>query len=284
MKGWMLYPRETLLSGSCAFDWFIEEAAKLNIELKILFFEDFKLISSYENRLLHCGREITLPDFVVMRGYNTLLSHHIECTETRVINNSYSMALSRNKMLTHQKLCSKGITTPTTLYNISHNYTFNELTEFFDSEVFIIKECEGSKGEQVYMIKSKTDFTNCLTTTKGDLLAQQYIKTSYGRDIRVWVIGDTIAASVLRYSETSFKSNFSLGGKVKPIKLDIQAETIAIESVKALGLEFAGVDLLYTDRGYSVCEVNGNAGFRSITSISNKNIPGKLFEYIKSLF
>ena len=111
-------------------------------------------------------------------------------------------------------------------------------------------------------------------------MLQQYISRSFGRDVRVWVIGNSVAGSVLRYSDTSFLSNYAQGGEDMQYEIDSEIKDLALRSTQALGLEFAGVDILFDEGGYTVCEVNGNAGFRTISSVSDKNIPYQLFDYI----
>lgn len=284
-KGWILYPKSVLNNATNAFDWLRLEASKFNIAPEILFFEDFQIVSGTNNLLLYQNKEVELPSFIIVRGYEALLSRHFELLGIPVINSSESMALSLNKMATHQILSKNNIPTPETIYKPIANYNYEGLCSYFKDDKFVVKSLEGSRGVDVYLVKSRRDLEDAIMACKNNCIAQQFINSSYGKDVRVWVVGDEVAASVLRYSDVSFKSNFSQGGKVKLYDLTDKEKSLAVRSVKSLGLEFAGVDLLFGEDGnFTVCEINGNAGFRSIASISDSNIPYKLFEYIYNTY
>ena len=100
-------------------------------------------------------------------------------------------------------------------------------------------------------------------------------------DIRVYVLGDKVLGCVKRISDSSFKSNYSLGGRVEKYELTDSIKEISLSAAKAIGLEFCGIDLLFTKDSFTVCEVNGNAGFRTITMVSDIDIPIELFKWIK---
>lgn len=284
-KGWILYPKSVLNNTTNAFEWLRQEAKKFDIDLDILFFEDFQIVSGRNNLVLYKNRIMELPSFVVVRGYESLLSSHFELLGIPVINSSASMVLSLNKMKTHQILSSNNINTPETIYNPLADYSYQNLSQYFKGDRFIVKGLEGSRGVDVFLIGNQHELENAIRLCGNYCIAQQFINSSYGRDIRAWVVGDEVVASVLRYSEKSFKSNFSQGGKVKLYDMTDKEKELAVQSIKSLGLEFAGIDLLFTEDGnLSVCEINGNAGFRSIASISDSNIPYKLFEYIHNTY
>ncbi|MFV0536551.1 MAG: RimK family alpha-L-glutamate ligase [Dysgonomonas sp.] len=284
-KGWILYPKSVLSNTTNAFEWLLQEAKKFDIDLDILFFEDLQIVSGRSNLILYKNREVRLPAFVVVRGYESLLSSHFELLGIPVINSSASMALSLNKMKTHQILSSNNINTPETVYSPLADYTYQSLSEYFKEDRFIVKGLEGSRGIDVFLIENEHELKNAIRACGNYCIAQRFVNASYGKDVRAWVVGDNVVAGVLRYSEKSFKSNFSQGGKVKLYNLTDREKDLAVQSVKLLGLEFAGIDLLFTEDGdLSVCEINGNAGFRSIASISESNIPYKLFEYIRNAY
>lgn len=284
-RGWVLYPKSVLDNATNAFDWLRQEAKKFNVDVDILFFEDFQIVSGKKNLVLYENREMALPSFIVVRGYELLLSRHFELLDIPVINSAESMALSLNKMKTHQILSANQINTPETIYNSIANYTYRGLSDRFKDDRFIIKGLEGSRGTDVFLIENQRELENAIRTCKGYCVAQQFVGSSYGKDVRAWVVGDEVVASVLRYSDVSFKSNFSQGGKVILYDMTDKEKALAVQSVKLLGLEFAGIDLLFgEDGGFTVCEINGNAGFRSIASISENDIPHRLFKYIYNTY
>ncbi len=287
--GWILYPVSSFRNESNAFDWFVREGEKYGYSIQVLCCERFGLISGQgSSQLLYEGVPVSeWPSFALMRGYEEELSSHLERNGVRVINSTLSMHLSRNKFLTHQVLVQHGVPTPITLFNVGREYDYTCLSDFFRSSRFVLKAVEGSKGEQVRLISSQSEFRDAMDNLDKPCLAQEYIAESHGRDLRVWVIGERVAGCVLRQSETNFVSNFSQGGKATAFPVNERIRNLAVNSVRALGLEFAGVDLLFCQGDYTVCEVNGNAGFRSLCSIEgldpeNRNIPAGLFEYIRA--
>ena len=282
--GWALYPKSTLNNKNQAFNWLEEEARKYDIDLQVFFFEDILIPAGTKDACLCAGKLRQLPDFVLMRGYESIISVYFEMRGIPVFNTNESMVISRNKMLSHLHLSCADIPTPHTVYLSGAAYDYEHLCSLFGNKKFIIKNIEGSKGENVYLVNSGVEMKEVLEKEGERWLAQEYIETSRGKDIRVWVIGGEIAASVMRHSDTSFKSNYSLGGRVAPFEMNREVGDIAVRAARAIGLDFAGVDILFAGSSYAVCEINGNAGFRTLSCLPQKtNLPAHLFRYIHAV-
>lgn len=283
LYGWIIYPRYVATHKDNAFGWLTDEAASSGIKLDIIFSEDLTVCYGDETRhIKHKGYRIdTLPDFVLLRTYDSVISRFFESSGIFVINSTESMELSKNKMLTHERLSAAGLPTPLTVYCDGAHYDYQELCLMFDSNCFIVKRIDGAKGEDVYLINNEEEMKSAVEKCKNRCICQKFISESRGRDIRVWVIGEQAVGAVLRYSETSFLSNFSQGGKVDAFQLTEGAASLAITGCRELGMEFAGVDLLFTDNGFTINEINGNAGFRTLSQVGDNNIPHVLFNYIK---
>ena len=284
--GWIIYPRYVSHHDDNAFDWLTEEAAACGLSAEVVFAEDITAGYFAGKNYLTIGGRIpdALPSFVVIRTYDTVLSRFFERLDIPVINSSYSMELSKNKMLTHEVLHSAGIPTPRTVYSCNGEYDYEELCDAFSDRRFIVKRIDGAKGEDVYLVNDAAEMRKAVEACSRRCICQQFIASSSGRDVRVWVIGGKVAGAVLRYSETSFLSNFSQGGKVAAIHLAPDAASLAVESTEALGIEFAGIDLLFDENGFTVNEINGNAGFRTLSRIGENNIPETLFGYIRDKY
>lgn len=211
------------------------------------------------------------PDFVIMRGYCTPLSEFFEMKRIPVINSTRSMTLSRDKFLTHVALSSAQLPTPATVW-FQTPPSYLESCALFSSSCFIVKAREGSKGERVWLAEDEESYSMATAACHGDMLMQEYIASSRGRDIRIWVIGGRAVGAVLRHSDSDFRSNFALGGKATLYDAPPQALRLAEKAAEATGLFFAGVDLLFTGSGFTVCEVNGNAGFRTLSSVGGPDI------------
>lgn len=277
LLGWAIYPTPAVDNQNNAFDWMVKSALDKGILLKVLFAENFS-ISVVEGRtiLYYHGEECALPHFVLMRHYDYELSQFLEKSGVRVVNNGQSMRLSQNKFLTHVALAHHGLPTPKTLFRVdNYSVCVHEL-----GSPFILKAIRGSKGMEVFLVHTSEEFNQL--KNRYEFITQQYIASSYGRDIRIWVIGDRAVASVLRRSTTSFKSNIALGATAEHFSVTPEIEHLAVGSCRALGLELAGVDILFDGEGYTICEVNGNAGFRAFSLSGDQvDIPALIFDYLR---
>ncbi len=279
ITGWMIYPRTKCSMTQPAFDWIVSEASAVGIELSVLFLEDITCVVDSERLTVwYEGKRVSvMPDFAMVRGYDFVVMRHLALMGIRMFNPHDAMYNSLDKVLTHQLLCAKSIPTPKTIYNCRE---YSVLHSEFGNNPFIAKYAKGNRGNEVYMIESEEQFVD-VCNMYDEIISQEMITSSYGKDIRVWVVGEKAVDAVMRYNDNSFKSNFSLGGSVKRVEVDALIEKIAVDSAKAVGLDFAGVDLLYSSDGYTVCEVNGNAAFRSLATLQSEiTIPRKLFTYI----
>lgn len=286
MTGWIVYPRYISLHSDNAFGWMRDEARRYGIELEVLFFEELmSLYSATGYGLLMNGIKVRkYPDFVIFRGYDNALAVHMELLGIPVINSSVSSAVAKDKLLTCQLLAKENIDIPTTAGGVPEEWKYDTLSELFGSGDFVVKRRDGAKGEDVYLVKNEQEMAEAVKRCLGNCIAQEFISESAGKDIRVWVIGGVAAACVMRYSESSFRSNYCLGGKVAPFELSPAVRDIAEKSAAVLGLEFAGVDLLFGKDGFTVCEVNANAGFRTLSEVGGNDIPSRLFEYISARY
>lgn len=284
-RGLLIYP-STTPRGNNAFGWFREAAARYGMELEVLFYD-----SPGAGAL--AGAPAWTPDFVLMRGYNTALSRWYESQGVTVVNSTDSMILCRDKYRCSEVLAAAGVPVPGAL----------SLAEAEGGAAFpfILKLNYGSKGENVFLIGNEREYKEALEVCRmeeqhrleelsrgitefGETpeevaygctpVLQEFIASSRGRDIRVWVTGDEVAGHVLRYNDRSFKSNFAAGGSFRQIPLPPEAASTALAAARAAGLFFAGVDLLFDGHGgFKVCEINGNAGFRTASA----DIPDALF-------
>lgn len=280
--GWMIYPKTTINNkfGNNAFDWMRESALKKGIFIDIIFSDDLIILNGENIKFIYEDRELKLPDFVIMRGHNLTISSQLETLGIRVINTTQSMLNALNKAVTSQLLIKHSVSTPKFMFTKYKDYI--NIHKFFDNKKFVMKKIDGSKGEGVYLIESEEDYNRAFSEIGREYFCQEFVETSYGKDIRVYVLGDKVLGCVKRISNSGFKSNFSLGGRVEKCELNSSIEEISLKAAKALGIDFCGIDLLITEDSYTVCEVNGNAGFRTITQVSDIDIPNELFKYINS--
>lgn len=281
-KIWFIYP-DTTPRSSNAFGWFRESFSRFAMETEFLFWDAGGEVQG--------DFPVAPDDIVVMRGYNLPLSARLESEGIRVINSTRSMELCRDKIATAQVLVSKGIPTPRTVVYREGYPPWGVLQCEFLGKPVVMKLSYGSKGEEVFLLESEAGYCEAVANCKRSAtlfpgsspLFQEFISTSSGKDLRVWVVGGEVVGHTLRSNENSFKSNFAQGGNALAVELPEGAAKIAVEAAQALGLDFAGVDILFGGGEFPeflVCEVNGNAGFRTASLLGEFDIPTALASFI----
>lgn len=145
----------------------------------------------------------------------------------------------------------------------------------------VVKECNGSLGAQVYLVSTREELYALATRLQGKKhLYQQFISHSTGRDVRVIVVGGRVVAAMKRVSHQDFRSNIELGGCGEPIDLPPEAACICEKVAEILGLDYCGVDLLFGEDGFLLCEVNSNAFFEGVEATTHINVAEQYVRYI----
>lgn len=258
------------------------------------------LVKSNANLLVTIGQggviermiEEEHPAFVLFQDKDIRLAEYLESLSLRVFNSAKAIEICDNKAMTHIVLnrykivMPKTILAPMTYENIGYtNFSFVKEAETQLSYPMIIKECYGSFGQQVYMVRDHEEAVACIKRIGGKpFLFQQFIQSSFARDLRLHVVGDQVVAAMFRYADDGdFRANISNGGKMKQYLPTRQQKEVAVATVKAIGLDFAGVDLLFDEfDGPIVCEVNSNAHFKNIYDCTGVNVAEKMIAYIVS--
>ena len=230
-------------------------------------------------------------DFVLFWDKDINLAMHLELLGLRVFNCSKAIANCDDKAKTHLILqhhkirMPKTILAPMTYPNIGYtNYSFLKSVEEELRFPFVVKECFGSFGAQVYLVNNHQELLTLIHKIgPKPILFQEFIECSAGKDVRLQVVGDKVVASMYRYSVNGdFRANITNGGHMKcyhPTKEEI---TLAVSCCKILDLSFAGVDLLFGEDGEPiVCEVNSNAHFKNIYECTKVNTANEIINFIK---
>lgn len=282
IKGWIIYSKETLSNkfNNNAFDWMIAEAYENNLEAVIIFEEDIQ-IDIISNTMIFKvkNHSIDLPDFVLLRSYSIDIAVAFEKLNIPVFNSTLSLNNCRNKWISHLICSQHKISCPNTIYAKKETVNFSSIV----SEIgipFVLKEIFGAQGEEVYLIESEEMFYSTIIKTQSEIICQKYISEAKGRDIRVHVIGDEAVVAIERIALEGFKSNFSLGGTAKEYILNEELKTLAIKTAQVHGLDIAGIDILLSDNGPLVCEINGISAFRTVAMNTDVNLPNLIFKHI----
>ncbi|MEE3393119.1 MAG: RimK family alpha-L-glutamate ligase [Lachnospiraceae bacterium] len=215
----------------------------------------------------------------------------------RIFNTISSIAWSDDKAMTYLKLLNNWkderlpvidtFILPMTYENIG--YTDMSFIDDIEDKLHypvVLKECFGSFGAQVYLVRDREEFTYRIRSCKGrPMIAQRYIEASEGTDIRIEVIGDRAVCAMKRTAPPGdFRSNVTNGGTCEAYKADGSEKALAVSAVRALGLDFGGVDLMFSHGpsapADTICEINSNAHFVNITECTGVDVCDLIVDHI----
>lgn len=229
------------------------------------------------------------PDFVIFLDKDILLARFLKDQGIPVFNDPDVIETCDNKAKQYIQLAKAGIPMPKTIvapkvypnFTIAKSGYFERVLETLGLPM-IIKEGHGSFGMKVYLIETAEQFFEKVDALRGvDFVFQQFIVSSKGRDIRVNTIGDEVVAAMYRHSETDFRANITNGGTAEKVTLTDAQRNIAIRAARAVGADFAGVDLLFGENDEPiVCEVNAASHIRNIYNVTGINVGDQFVAHI----
>lgn len=221
-----------------------------------------------------------------MTKYGTAIVRQLEMQGVYTVSSSISISRTRDKLRSMQLLAKSGVGIPRTV--VSRNTTdIDNLLNRLGGMPVIIKLARGTHGNGVVLAETKKAAKSVLqafylTDDEGtNILLQEFIEESAGTDIRAFVVGSRVVASMKRQSlDDDFRSNLHKGGEGTIIKLTEEEKKIAVKAAKAMGLNIAGVDLMRSNRGPLILEVNASPGF-GIEKVTGRNVAGAIIEYVE---
>jgi len=228
------------------------------------------------------------PDFAIFWDKDIYLAKMLEGAGVRLFNSASAVEICDNKILTALTL-NKRVKTPKTVIAPK---TFENVgycdTAFLQKAVeilglpLIIKEAYGSFGQQVYLANSIEEAQEIVEKLgHKEFLMQQFIASSKGVDLRVNVVGERVVSCILRQNLNDFRSNVSGGGSASRYQITAEQEAVAISACRAIGLDFAGVDLLFGENGEPiVCEVNSNVHFKSTFDCTKRDMSADIISHV----
>jgi ribosomal protein S6--L-glutamate ligase len=207
--------------------------------------------------------------------YGAALTRHFESMGVYALNSSQSIIQSRDKLFSLQLLLKNGLEIPTTGFANSPIDT-DDLINIVGGAPLIIKLLEGTQGTGVVLAETKKaaeSVINALKSLKANLLVQEFIKEAGNKDIRCFVVNGKVIASIMREAaEGEFRANVHRGGSTSSIKVTPEERKMAIKAVKVLGLDVAGVDIIRSNKGPLLLEVNSSPGLEGIEAATGKDI------------
>lgn len=259
----------------------VEEAKLLGIDLKIIGIHDTEI---HSHGIYNNGQKLETRDFVIHRYKWGKLKDSLDTLAVRSYNPLPAYNIYINKYEQVQRLRSDAFLMPKYILGTAQA-SYQRLTAALGSPV-VAKGLESSMGEQIFLIENDMDLKR-LTEKYGkekEWLFEEYITTSYGRDIRFFSIRGKVIACMQRKSKGDFRANVALGASVEPYEITDEIQTIAGDIYNQTGLDFLGIDLMFgIDKPY-FCEINVMPGIEGIETASGQNIARKILEMIQGDF
>ena len=216
--------------------------------------------------------------------YGSAVLRQFEVAGIYVLNGSVSITRSRDKLRAHQLLARKHVGIPVTSYAHSANAT-KDLIASVGGAPLIVKVTESTQGRGVLLAettKAAESLIGAFLDLHADFLVQEFITESAGSDLRCFVIGDRVIAAMKRQGpKGDFRSNLHRGGSAEMVKIRPEERAMAVRATKVLGLKVAGVDLVRSNRGPLVLEVNSSPGLEGIEKATGKNVANSIIEFIE---
>jgi len=217
--------------------------------------------------------------------YGSAVLRQFELMGSYTPNTAAAIARSRDKLRCHQDLASHGIGLPTTVFGDSPDDTA-DLLSMLGPAPHVIKLNEGTQGAGVMLTEKASASRGVIETLRGlyaNFLVQEFVAEAKGADLRCFVVGDQVVASMRRQApKGDFRSNLHRGGSAKAVRATKAEVETAVRAAKVLGLGVAGVDLIRSKRGPLVLEVNSSPGLEGIETSTGIDVAGAIVEHIQA--
>lgn len=235
-----------------------------------------KTLDDFDAIIPRIGSDVTF--------YGTSVVRQFEMMGVYTLNKSISITRSRDKLRSMQILAGHNVSLPVTGFASSPD-DIEDLIKLVGGAPLVIKLLEGTQGLGVVLAETKKAAESVLGAfmeLKANILVQEFVKEAEGADIRCFVIGDEVVASIKRQAKDGeFRSNLHRGGEASLIEITEEERELAIQAAQVLGLNVAGVDILKSSKGPVVLEVNSSPGLEGIEKISKTDIASLIVDYIE---
>ena len=247
-------------------------------------------IAGHNPEIHYKGAKLDPVDAVIPRigssitFYGTAVLRQFEMMGMFPLNESVAISRSRDKLRSLQLLSRRGLGMPVTGFAHSPDDT-QDLLRLVGGHPVVIKLLEGTQGVGVVLAETRKAAESVIDAFRGlnaHFLVQEFIKEAGGADIRCFVVGGRVVASMKRQAkEGEFRSNLHRGGAAVPVRITPEERSTAARAAKIMGLNVAGVDLLRANHGPVVMEVNSSPGLEGIENSTNKDIAGKIIQFME---
>ena len=270
----------------------VEAGNKLGHNVRVVdYMRCYMNITSRKPTIFYGGESLGKVDAVIPRigasntFYGTAVVKQFEMMDSYCVNTSDAIANSRDKLRSLQILAEAGINMPITGF-ASHTKDIEGVIESVGSTPLIMKLLQGTQGQGIVLAETRKAAESVMSAFRqldADIMVQEFIKESGGTDIRAFVVGDEVVASMKRIApEGEFRSNVHRGGSMDKVQLTSEEENMAVNASRILGLSIAGVDLMRSNRGPLILEVNSSPGLQGIESCSEVDVAKKIISHIQT--
>ncbi|MEK9748519.1 MAG: 30S ribosomal protein S6--L-glutamate ligase [Pseudomonadales bacterium] len=247
-------------------------------------------ITSHRPGIHYKGRDLNGFDAVIPRigasvtFYGTAVSRQFEMMGVYTLNESVAISRSRDKLRSMQLLSRRGIGLPVTGFANKPD-DISDLIEMVGGAPLVIKLLQGTQGIGVVLAETRKAAESVIQSFFGlnvSVLVQEYIREAGGADIRCFVVGDKVVASIKRQArEGEFRSNIHRGGTATEVRITPEERSTAVRAAKTMGLNVCGVDILRSNHGPVVMEVNSSPGLEGIERVTQKDLAGLIIEFLE---
>lgn len=285
---WIIYNGFLRAESFYDFAQMMEQAAN-NEGHRATIYSNKEIVSILDTNLTMVPSD--LPDYVIFTDKDLYLARQFELLGVPVFNSSAAIATSDDKIKTYQLLAKAKVPIPKTIFapktfGLPHAFDASYMDTIIHTFTFplVIKEAYGSFGEQVYLINNEQQLYDKVAEIKDrPFMFQEMIHSSFGKDLRLQVVGDQVVTAMKRTSEHDFRANVTSGGTMETYNPTDEEIQIAVKASQLIGADFSGVDLLFGNTGPIVCEVNSNAHIRNILDCTGINAAPYIIQHIESI-
>ena len=247
-------------------------------------------IASRRPTIWYNGEKLPRYDAVIPRigasvtFYGTAVLRQFEMMGVYPLNESVAIGRSRDKLRSLQLLARDGVGLPVTTFAHDPKQT-DEVMELAGEAPVVVKLLEGTQGIGVVLADTTRSAKSVIEAFRGagvNILVQEFIKEAGGTDVRALVVGGKVIASMKRTgAPDDFRSNLHRGGTAKPERISPEERATAVRAAKIMGLNVCGVDMLRSNHGPVVMEVNSSPGLEGVEKATGKDVAGKIIEFLE---
>jgi ribosomal protein S6--L-glutamate ligase len=268
-----------------------DEAVKRGHDVTVVKYKDaYTAVGKSDSVVRYKGESLDHFDAIIPRiaqsytRYGTAIVRQFEAQGSYTTAGSLAINRSRDKLRAYQVLAKAGVGIPKTVF-ARESASFDDIVDLAGGTPLIIKVARGTHGNGVVLAetpKAAKAVMQAFYVEGVNFLVQEFVKESAGTDIRALVVGGRVVASVKRQSlDGDFRSNTHQGGEGVAVKLTDEERKTALKAAKAMGLPICGVDMMRSERGPLVLEVNSSASIMTPEKITGRNVAEKIIEYIE---